>query len=166
MPKTQTISEMIAFMALSPNLKGLDKRRWDILYQLAFWALWKCHLSHSFGKPIKYWSPAPACGYYRMLVQRQILIDCILCIYERYRSKDYSFEVFERLWGKSPQMLKVQKGPKCLQGDPNTDNAYNKGIERIVEPNKTEGFNEMTQNELDEISERARPGTLGGIALR
>jgi len=113
--ETVTINEMIAFMALSPKLNGIQRRRWDILYQTAIWSLWKCYLSHSFDDPIKYWEPEAARSYYRILVRKQILTDRVLCLHERYRTKDYSEKMFNSLWGELPNMLKVRKGPLCLR---------------------------------------------------
>lgn len=94
-----------------------------------------------------------------MLIRKQIFIDQILCIYERYRSKDYSYEVFERLWGESPSALKVRKGPWCMRNldhgieDPDPYVYGMEDVETTMKFDDLDGFNEMTQRELDDIND-------------
>ena len=71
------------------------------------------------------------------------------------------------LWGESPQLLKVRKGLKCLE-DLNDDEVYDYDVKYAREPDDTDGLNEITQNELSDVSdvdELAR-SEAQGLAIR
>ena len=42
------------------------------------------------------------------------MTDRLLCIKERYQSKQNTGEVFEQLWGQKPGTIRVLREPKCL----------------------------------------------------
>ena len=65
------------------------------------------------------WLPDAARKYYRSMIRTQIYSDRITCLYERYQSAQHSPEMFEKLWGEAPRILR--KGPKCLNREVATD---------------------------------------------
>ena len=73
-----------------------------------------------------------------------------------------------KLWDKSPQLLKVRKSPECLIKNLD-EKVYDYDVKYAREPNDTKGLNEITQNELSDISDvndLARPETQSLLAIR
>ena len=115
-PRTpQSMVELMVMMADSPGFSGIDKRRWLILFQGAVWTIWKAYLTHSFAQPVQHWAPIVAKRCYREYVNRRVLTDRILCITERYQSRDYTGQIFQDLWGEDPKALKIRQGPLCIR---------------------------------------------------
>lgn len=110
-----TLKELIGLLAIGPPLRGVDKRRWMTLCQVAFWCLWKCYLSHSFGETANYWQAESARGYFVEAIKKHIFTDRAAALSEAYNSKQCPPDTFAALWGEKADEIRVSKGPFCLQ---------------------------------------------------
>jgi hypothetical protein len=110
----RTRDSLIVFMAFSPGCKGLEDRRWKILYQTAVWCIWKDFLSHSFASAFQLWHPEAAVTNFRETVKRQILADRAACLIERYWNREINPKEFQRRWGQAPTKMSIIRGPDCL----------------------------------------------------
>ena len=108
--------ELLAFMALYPDhrMRAPAKRRWQILYQTAVWAIWKAYLSHSFAEPHDFWHPDAALEYHKELIRTRIFTDRAVCIKEVTRSDHYDPVRFQAIWWQYLKHIRVRKGPLRL----------------------------------------------------
>lgn len=44
----------------------------------------------------------------------RILTDGVLCIHKRYDTREYTVDMFQRLWGEDAVRIRVFKGLRCL----------------------------------------------------
>ena len=62
-----------------------------------------------------YWGPDTAAGYFKVVLERQILTERIVSISEIYRDSVFTEESFREVWGQNPRDIRILKGPGCLK---------------------------------------------------
>ena len=103
------------------------RRKWNILFFMTMWILWKTHLIHNFNESVKLWNVNETIDFYRNMIKKHISTNRILCLYEKYRNKKYNSKIFENLWNESLKKYKIKLKFKCLRQNDFVEN-YSKKI--------------------------------------
>jgi hypothetical protein len=109
-----TVDELVGWMAVPPGTSTVEKTRWNKLYSLAIWVIWKSYLAHQFegewedGNTIE----AAFINEVLNLVRKEKTL--ALNKYAENKGK-YNPVMFKKIWGISPEKVGLKGIPQFIQ---------------------------------------------------